>query len=158
VSGIVSATSGTPVTLLDGFDMAGSGTSPRPNYVAGCNPYSGTYNGQQVGGPNLWYNPSCYSLEAPGTLGNLGRDTIRGPHFVDTDLALLKDTRIRRLSETFDVQFRAEFFNIFNHANYALPANTLFSNSAGGRLPTAGFISSIVGTPRQIQFALKLVF
>jgi len=158
LSGIVSATSGTPVTLLDGFDMAGSGTSPRPNYVAGCNPYSGTYNGQQVGGPNLWYNPSCYSLEAPGTLGNLGRDTIRGPHFVDTDLALLKDTRIRRLSETFDVQFRAEFFNIFNHANYALPANTLFSNSAGGRLPTAGFISSIVGTPRQIQFAVKLVF
>ena len=74
---------------------------------------------------------------------------------MDTDLAVLKDTKIR---EMMNLQFRAEFFNIFNHANFGLPAATVFSSAAGVVNSQAGKITTIVGTPRQIQLALKLTF
>jgi hypothetical protein len=106
---------------------------------------------------NRWYDVTCFSLQTPGTFGNLGRNTVRGPNFVNTDLSLLKDTRIRRISETFAVQFRAEFFNIFNHTNLGLPAVGLFLGG-GARSPSAGQITTYVGTPRQIQLALKFIF
>jgi hypothetical protein len=67
---------------------------------------------------------------------------------------LLKDTRIK---ESLNVQFRAEFFNIFNHTNLGLPLNTLFLGG-GARNPAAGQITTFAGPPRQIQFALKLLF
>ena len=162
ISGIFSANSGQPYTVVDGFDEVGlnGGDTPRPNYVSGCDPNAGA---QTV---NKWYNPACYSLQAPGTLGNLGRDTGRGPDFFDTDIALLKATTIR---EQLKVQFRAEFFNILNNVNFALPNINLYTAGASGACtatgagcgnpnPSAGRITSIVGTPRQIQFALKFIF
>ena len=126
--------------------------SPRPNYVPGCK--------VQVGQVNEWFNPECFSLEAPGTLGNLGRNIARGPGFVDTDFAVLKTTR---LVENVNLQFRAEFFNIFNHTNLGLPiaglgGAALFADASGDRIGSASQITSMVATPRQIQFALKLVF
>jgi hypothetical protein len=155
ISGILSANSGLPVDILDGYDEAtGGGTVamvPRPNYTSGCQ--------VQVGKVSEWYNPQCFTLEAPGTLGDLGRDTVRGPGFFDTDLAVLKATRLR---ENLNLQFRAEFFNIFNHTNYGLPLAGMGGGSlfvgGGGRNPGAGQITTETGTPRQIQFALKLVF
>jgi hypothetical protein len=155
ITGIVSATTGLTMNVQDGYDEAAGGTpvalTPRPDYVPGCQ--------VQVGKVNQWYNPNCFTLEAPGTLGNLGRNIVRGPNFFDTDLAVLKDTRIR---ESLNLQFRAEFFNIFNHTNYGLPSagqggGSLFVGG-GGRIPTAGQITTMNGIPRQIQFALKLVF
>jgi hypothetical protein len=115
----------------------------------------------QAGTVNRWYNPNCFNLQTPGTVGNLGRNIGRGPRFVNTDIAVLKDTKLR---ESLTLQFRAEFFNIFNHTNLGLPV--LFVNGSGaqlfvgggGRIPNAGQITTMVGTPRQIQFALKLVF
>lgn len=79
---------------------------------------------------------------------------------MNTDLAVLKDTKIR---ESLGLQFRAEFFNIFNHTNLGLPITglggaPLFTDAQGDRIPSAGQITSMVGTPRQIQFALKLIF
>jgi hypothetical protein len=155
ISGILSANSGLPLNIADGYDEAAGGTpvalAPRPDYVSGCQVH--------VGKVNEWYNPQCFVLEAPGTLGNTGRNTVRGPNFFDTDIGLSKDTRVR---ENLSVQFRAEFFNIFNHTNFGLPTGGLGGASlfvgGGGRNGSAGQITSMVGTPRQIQFALKFLF
>ncbi len=116
LSGIVTANSGLPLTITDGYDEStglstGNPTNPdRPNYVSGCQ--------VQVGAVNEWYNPGCFALSAPGTLGNVGQDTVIGPKFVDFDFAVLKDTTLR---ENVRLQFRAEFFNILNHTNLGLP-------------------------------------
>ena len=99
--------------------------------------------------------PAAFSIEAPGTLGNLGRNTVRGPHYADLDFSVTKETKI---SERINTQFRAEFFNILNHTNLGLPAATLFVNTGGTPTGSAGQITTIVGTPRQIQFALKIIF
>jgi len=155
ISGILSKTSGLSMNVQDGYDEAAGGTpvamTPRPNYVSGCDVH--------VGKVDQWYNPLCFTLQEPGTLGNLGRNIVRGPGFFNTDLALLKDTNIR---ESMNLQFRAEFFNIFNHTNYGLPSagsggGALFT-SGGARLGSAGQITTMNGIPRQIQFALKLIF
>jgi hypothetical protein len=80
---------------------------------------------------------------------------------VDTDFGVLKNTRI---NERFNLQFRAELFNIFNHANFNLPALTAFNAGSattgyvGTPSTTAGQITSIVGNARQTQFSLKLLF
>ena len=71
----------------------------------------------------MWFNPNCYTIQPVGTFGNTGRNTLRGPGFFDTDLSLSKDTVIR---EQIKLQFRAEFFNIFNHTNFANPSNNAF--------------------------------
>ena len=122
----------------------------------------------KVGKVNEWFNPACFTLPAPGTLGNVGQDTVIGPKFLDADFSVLKDTT---LHESVRLQFRAEFFNILNHTNFGLPSQTaspLFAaggtttngdlSTYTGRIPTAGQITTQAGTPRQIQFALKLIF
>jgi hypothetical protein len=156
LSGILRSSSGIPFTVNDGVDASGlSVTSVRPNVIPGCH--------QFVGSPSQWFNPNCFTLEPLTTLGNLGRDTETGPRLNNTDLALSKDTKIR---EQLRVQFRAEFFNIFNHPNYAVPGQqntnaslfTAIANGHGVPNPNAGRITQIVGTPRQIQFGLKVVF
>jgi len=155
ISGILSANTGYPLNITTGYDETAGGSpvaiAPRPNLNPGCS------NNPIIGTVNQWYDVTCFSLQAPGTFGNLGRNTVRGPNFVNTDVSLLKDTRIRSISETFAVQFRAEFFNVFNHTNLGLPAVGLFLGG-GGRNPGAGQITTYVGTPRQIQFALKVIF
>jgi len=80
-----------------------------------------------------------------------------GPHMRNVDVSLLKDTAVPRISEQFRVQFRAEFFNIFNHANWGNPNNAVFV-SGGGFNPVAGQITTLAVPMRQIQFALKVVF
>ncbi len=145
-SGIESAYSGVPVNITTGVSRAFQGSPDRPNYVLGCN--------IQQGNVNQWFNPACFALQPSGTLGDLGRDVAIGPHFIDTDLALLKDTKLR---ESMNVQFRAEFFNIFNHPNFGLPVSAAFSGT-GTPNSQFGKITSIVGTPRQVQLALKIVF
>lgn len=147
VTGILSAASGYPFSISTGFDRVGyaSTGTPRPNYIAGCK--------VEVGTVNEWFNPGCFSLQAPGTLGNLGRDALIGPTNVDVDMALLKDTNI---TEIYRLQFRAEVFNLFNHPNYGLPNASVFT--ASGPNASAGQITSIVGNQRQIQFGLKLIF
>ena len=160
LSGIVSRYSGTPFNIADGVDLTGfAGNSPRPNYVSGCDIYANQSIGQ-------WYNPNCFTLPAAGQLGNVGRNIGRGPAFFDADLAILKDTKI---TERLRTQFRAEFFNIFNHENFATPNASIFSaiipggtvtNPNAARNGSAGVINATNqgSTPRQIQFALKFLF
>ena len=94
-----------------------------------------------------------------GEFGNFGRDVLTGPFFWDIDFSTIKDTK---LSERFTLQFRAEFFNIFNHSNWGLPtapaAFTQAPNGGGNINPVAGQITTIAAPMRQIQFALKLLF
>jgi hypothetical protein len=89
-----------------------------------------------------------------GRFGTLGRNTFRGPAFYNFDFALIKDTsfgRRRSGAELVDLQFRSEFFNIFNIVTMGLPANIL--NGSG-----FGQISKTAGNSRQIQFSLKLIY
>ncbi|MBI4464652.1 MAG: hypothetical protein HY647_08105, partial [Acidobacteria bacterium] len=76
------------------------------------------------------------------------------PGLVTFDFSLVKNTAI---TERANLQFRAEFFNLLNRANFSTPANALF-NASGVRLPTAGQITGTSTSSRQLQFALKLVF
>jgi hypothetical protein len=177
ISGIMSATAGLPLTLTDSYDEStgqsnGNLNPDRPNYSPN-NPaavingisYPACNNQPILGYQTMYYNPNCFTISAPGTLGNLGSDTIIGPKLFDLDLAVLKDTKI---NEKLRLQFRGEFFNILNHTNYALPASGLFTSggatTAGdlttytGRNKAAGQITNMFGTPRQIQFAMKLIF
>ena len=89
-----------------------------------------------------WATPLQY------TYGNSGRNPLRGPGRINLDFSLFKQFAVR---ERYRLQFRAEFFNLFNTPQFDLP-NAVIGN------PAAGVISSIVGTPRQIQFALHLTF
>jgi hypothetical protein len=153
ISGIVSAYSGVPFNANAGFDRGGfvaGNNNPRANYVAGCDPYASAHT------ITHWFNTACYALQPVGTLGNAGRNTLRGPKFFNTDISLSKDTK---LTEQFRLQFRAEFFNIFNHENFYVPNNQIFSAS-GAVNGSAGVISASNpgATPRQIQFGLKLNF
>ena len=84
-----------------------------------------------------------------------------GPGLAEVDLSVLKNIAV---SERISLQFRAEFFNLMNHTNYASPNQTVFTNTGTAAAPnytvnpTAGLISGLATTPRQIQFGLKLMF
>jgi hypothetical protein len=156
LSTILSAVSGAPFTVNDGYSVSTLGE--RPNVIAGCTPI--------VGQINEWYNPGCFSLPAVGELGNLGRDSLIGPNLINLDAALMKEFGVRRVSEDFRVQFRAEFFNITNHPNFNIPVNNNFtaapvgSSSLANISSAAGVITALAPgtTSRQIQFALKVLF
>ena len=82
-----------------------------------------------------------------------------GPGLVNLDSSLLKNNHIKRISDTFNVQFRAEFFNIVNRANFAPPLdNKNVFDSSGNPIGNAGLITSTQTSSRQIQLALKLIW
>jgi hypothetical protein len=145
--------SGSPVSPASAASrvFTGSGsTTGRPNYVAGCNLYSGF---QTI---NEWFNANCYSLQNAGTYGDAGRDTIIGPNLWDLDSSLIRDFNVRKISENLKVQFRAEAFNILNHPSFGNPSTTVFSGTAISA--TAGKITTNSSSPRQLQLGLKVVF
>ncbi len=128
----------------------------RPNVAA-------TYDPSKVivGKPNEWFDPTMFSLQPMGILGNAGRNSLRGPGLVDWDFSINKDTKLPHLGEDGKLQFRAELFNILNHTNFGMPANTVFNGSAtdkGTPLGNAGVITNTATSSRQIQLALKLIF
>jgi hypothetical protein len=97
-------------------------------------------------------------LPIAGTYGNVGRGTLTGPGLADVDVSLFKNTGI---TEKTTLQFRAEFFNILNRANYGPPNATVFSITPGAPpaiSPSAGLITTTATFPRQIQLGLKLIF
>jgi Carboxypeptidase regulatory-like domain len=113
---------------------------------------------QTTGNPAQWFaNTAVFAKPCVGAVchpGDLGRNAITGPGFVNTDASLVKDTK---LTEKLTLQFRTEVFDIFNHPNFGNPVLTTTSSSFGQimstRFPTGDF-----GSSRQIQFALKLMF
>jgi hypothetical protein len=98
-------------------------------------------------------------LTCPNLLGNLGRNSITGPGFFNIDFSIVKDTYVPKVSEAFDIELRAEFFNVLNHPNFGPPVDNLEPISAQGT-PVQGF-GVIDSTPffnREIQFGLKVIF
>jgi hypothetical protein len=108
-----------------------------------------------IGSPNEWFNPAAFLMPPAnsGFYGNLGRDTLIGPGLATWDLSVLKNTH---MTERTALQFRAEFFNVLNRANFNTPNAIVFTPS--GVSPTAGVITSTSTNSRQIQFGLELVF
>jgi hypothetical protein len=121
-----------------------------------CQPFglraAGTNGPSDPGSPGIL--GSCANLH-----GNLGRNVIIGPGLSKLDLSVFKNNYIRRISESFNAQFRAEIFNVFNRANFASPTDNLqVFDQNGQSIPTGGLIDSTQTTSRQIQFALKLIW
>jgi len=101
--------------------------------------------------PTVAMGPAALPL-----LGNEGRNTLTGPGLVDLDVSLSKNIPIPRITETFKAQFRADFFNIINRANFTSPNdNRAVINPDGTAVPFAGKITLTNTTSRQIQFSLK---
>jgi hypothetical protein len=100
--------------------------------------------------------PECFNLR-----GNAGRNILIGPGLTSLDFSVFKNNYIKRISERFNVQFRAEIFNILNHANFAppsTPTNTDIFDGTGTLSPGAGVLTRTTTTAREIQFAVKVVF
>lgn len=152
VSGVETMQSGLPFTPQLGFNPTNNGDSRNPIRPS-WNPAS---SGPIVlGGPNQYFNPNAFILPPTGTYGNVGRDILYGPGLATTDLSLAKNTSI---SEKLRLQFRAEFFNVFNRANFGSPNAVVFGSASATPSPTAGVITSTSTTSRQIQFGLKLLW
>ncbi|OFW30077.1 MAG: hypothetical protein A3J28_10055 [Acidobacteria bacterium RIFCSPLOWO2_12_FULL_60_22] len=117
--------------------------------------------GQKLGTPTLYYDPCAFTIPALGFAGNAGRNILRGPGLANLDFSLVKNTPIRYLGESGRLEFRAEIFHVLNHANFDMPARTVFAAPPDVQPPltSAGVIASPgSASSRQIQFALKLVF
>ncbi len=168
VGSIVSVRSGTPSTLSVNVRTPGFLYAPaRPNLIpggnnnpiggatAGC---AGVDAGLPLPTPSLFFDPCQFSVPAPGTLGNLGRNTVEGPRVFSLDVSLQREFMVdskRRL------QFRAEFFNLPNHPNFrgvTGAATTVFTGATGRRNPNAGRLTQPITTARQLQFALRFSF
>ena len=160
---ITTLTSGPPFTVYSGIQQTGMGAggTDRPDLVSMPNLSTGRTIREDYFGRGA-DNASFFSLPIgvpdgtgpnQGRFGTLGRNTFRGPGFHQFDIALIKNTPLghRGSGEWGILQFRAEFFNIFNNVNFGLPSNTVLGSGFG-------IISRTAGTSRQIQFSLKLVF
>jgi hypothetical protein len=102
-----------------------------------------------------WFNTQCFVAPPNGQLGTASRTPVYGPDFVNTDFSAIKNFRIR---ESLSAQFRAEFFNLFNHAQFNTPGLSSTPGSDLNSPGTFGAVTSTVNNPRVIQFALKLNF
>jgi hypothetical protein len=177
---IITAQSGRPVPIVSGLDTSGNGfptpsnSHQRPNLVPGANPIVSNWESapDSIG----YLNPAAFTqplnpVDDIPSFGNLGRNAIYGPHFWNVDFAVAKNFPVfDRLS----LQLRAEFFNLFNHPNFALPnffiTPTTFADGAPTGAPTnQGLISQTPdqaqtnpglggGGPRVIQLGVKLIF
>jgi len=153
LNGIFTAMSGTPFTVFDSNDVSLQGQAPeisgfssnRPDVIG--NPNSGPRTAAE------WFNVKAFQQLQPDPLGrfevfgNEGRNAVQGPGYVNWDLSAFKDIR---LTESKELQFRGELFNVLNHTNFRLPVSDIES-------PTFGQIQSDI-SPRVIQVALKLLF
>lgn len=153
LSGITTFASGQPIQLSETDDNSLSGTFLAPVDVPS---YSGNgsklYEDRNPRDGNPYFNPNYFTEEPLGQIGNAMRRSFTGPGLNNWNIALLKNTKI---SETKQVQFRAEAFNVFNHAQfYASTASGDFNNTGLGGF---GYVTS-AHDPRIMQVALKLLF
>lgn len=162
---ISSMSSGSPFTVYSGIQQTGYGSNgvDRPDQIA--KPQLSTarklredYFGEGANNASDFFSIPIHlaggSGPNAGRFGTLGRNTFRGPAFYDYDFALIKDTPFgqrRSGAERIDMQFRAEFFNLFNIVNMGLPSNILTGSGFGE-------ISRTAGNSRQIQLSLKLIY
>ena len=145
---IVQAQSGNPVNIITSISaFNGVANTLRPDVTA---------TPTIIGSVDRWFDTSVFvNPTSPTThFGSLGRNVVIGPTFNNTDFSVIKNTR---LTETTRIQFRAEFFDLFNHANFGQPGRTVGS-ATFGKITNTRFATGDSGSSRQIQFALKLLF
>jgi len=149
INGITTAQSGTPYTIFSGRDTSlttvGKDTA---DPVPGQDP---AISGDRPRGDTIgrYFNTAAFQTAADGTVGQVGRNSLRGPAYVNWDFALFKDFP---LSERWGkIQFRNEYFNIFNQVNFRNPVNSIASGAAFGKILATR-------DPRFIQFGLKWIF
>ena len=142
--------SGFPVPLIDSNNTSGvafntGGNSynyNRPNQLPGCSVYGVSHAARQ------WINPLCFPAAAAGELGDAGRVPVVGPDFANSDFSVIKQFALPR---EMGLNFRAEFFNLFNHPQFGSPIADINQSSFGA-------VTSTVNNPRLVQLALKLSF
>ncbi|MBI4460241.1 MAG: TonB-dependent receptor [Acidobacteria bacterium] len=178
VAGIASFSSGYPFSVVDGFNRSqnqqtdpisdrpnwrsGFTSSPSTGATAGC---PGVAAGRELGGTDLYFDSCAFELQPAGFYGNVPRNALIGPGFANFDLSFQKNILVR---EPYAVEFRADFFNILNHPNFATPSSPtgaqvsggviVFPDATGVRAPNAGQIFRTVTDSRQIQFSLRYRF
>ncbi len=144
LAAIVQAQSGNPVNIVtSNSTVNGVANTLRPDLTGPIN---------IIGDVERWFDTSAFTPVA--RFGSLGRNVVIGPGFNNTDFSVIKNTR---LGERMRLQFRAEFFDLFNHANFGQPGNVVGS-AAFGRITNTRFPTGESGSSRQVQFALKLIF
>jgi hypothetical protein len=162
---ISSISSGSPFTIFSGIQQTGAGSNgvDRPDQIAKPHLSTARKNRQDYFGEGSNNATDFFSIPIhvaggtgpnQGRFGTLGRNTFRGPAFYNFDFALIKDTPFGKRksgAERMDLQFRSEFFNLFNIVTMGLPANIL--NGSG-----FGEISKTAGNSRQIQLSLKVIY
>jgi len=184
---ILTASTGIPTTPFIGGDQLGilgsADAQIYPDYIPGCNKVNPDWKSQGKNGSYI--NTACYTppvaptsialdptkcvpypkATVPNTcqqlFGNAGRNSIVGPSSFNLDFSLFKNYAVHRISESFNVQFRAEFFNVLNHPNFLLPNFNEGNNQV--LKPDGSPVNAVIdstGTydPRQIQFGLKLIW
>ena len=153
VNSILTLTTGNPVTIVTGFNRAQNRDTRNPDRPD----LAGSDNNPVVGDgrdPDRYFDTGAFALPAEGTHGNLARSSLRGPGVAVWDFGFFKNFNI---GEQVGAQFRAEFFNVLNRANFAAPAASIFTSSGSVR-GNAAKITRTVTTGRQIQFALRFTF
>jgi hypothetical protein len=156
LSGIATFAKGEPVQLMETDDNSLSGTFDdtidEPSYNPGNGPLFVNKNPRNHAGPGgttePYFNPSYFTFEPTGQVGNAMRRYFSGPGIYNFDMALLKETKI---TESTQLQFRAEAFNVFNHAQFTNPSGNIDNTGV------FGFVTS-ARDPRIMQLALKLLF
>lgn len=152
LNALLTSRTGSPFSVLLNRSAAnvpsGQTQSQRAQLIA-TDPYLPNRN------ENGWLNPAAFAAPANGAYGNAGRNAFRGPGLWQTDLGLAKKFR---LSERLLLDFRAEAFNLFNRAQFGNPINNINNSTFGRILATANDGATGTGTPRQLQFMLRLNF
>ena len=155
---------------VDGSNLdlvPGGRQNPIRGTTAGCGGASGIKPGQKLGGPDLYFDPCQFAYPASCLTaacnpigffqGTLGRNILRSPGVASLDATLSKNTKLPWLGEAGGLEFRAEFYNLFNRANFGLPALSVFGRT-GALQSGVGQITSTRFNARQIQFALRVAF
>jgi hypothetical protein len=158
--------SGQPFTpQISGDSIGENNTDPinYPDRLTG----SGCQNPINPGSVDNYIKTQCFAPAGPvsfgGTTwlrgGNAGRNSLIGPGLVTFDFSLFKNNYVRRISETFNAQFRFEAFNVLNRPNFSPPTdNEFLFDKHGNAVPGAGGIDLTTTTSRQLQLALKVIF
>jgi hypothetical protein len=160
ISGIAALQSGFPFSPQLGYNPTGNGDSRNPARPQLNPDFHGAVYART---PANWFDTDAYAAPYPGTFGNAGRDSLIGPGLANVDISFVKNTSIH---ERLRAQFRAEYFNVFNHANFITPNAVVFStgptpsksSTEAVVSPTAGVITATATSSRQLQFGLKLLF
>ena len=159
ISALGTFSSGLPFSATLGYDAARTGTS-RPSRLGGQRPdlRPGANNNPVTGDPNRWFDPSAFQRPEAGFLGNLGRNTLRGPRYASLDVSVSRRLPLPSIGKEGLWQLRFEVFNALNHTNLALPSPERTEVFGTTSIPEdVGRITEAFPS-REIQLGLRLVF